>query len=278
MCLISLAYQVDNEYPLIVVANRDELLARPSAPSHFWPDTGILAGRDLQAGGTWMGITREGRFAGITNYRAPDESPGPLSRGQLVSNFLQGHESSVRHLKYLTASTSRYSGYNLLFGYIDELMYFSNRSGEARRLERGIYGLSNHLLNTPWPKVVATNQALKQWLQQPDAKRRAEQLFTILADQTPAKNSELPKTGISINLEKALSARFIRLPHYATRTSTILLISKTNDVTFIERSFIYPDIDAKVTERELVEPAVSDLAPSRRETRQFTFALTPNRP
>ncbi len=272
MCLISLAYHADNEYPLIVIANRDEFLARPSTPAQFWPDNRVLAGKDLQAGGTWMGITRDGRFAGITNYRDPADSPGPVSRGKLVSDFLQGYDSTAIYADHLAATANNFSGYNVLFGHINDLRYFSNRGGRAQRLTPGIYGLSNHLLCTPWPKIEATKRALTLWTRTTKGARKAEQLFSILANQTLAKHDELPNTGIDINLEKALSANFIRLPHYATRTSTILLINTSNEVTFIERTFIYSDVAQDSPEPEKFANLSAEPPPPR-ETRTFHFEL-----
>lgn len=237
MCLISVAYQVDHEYPLIIIANRDEFLVRPTSAAHFWPSQNLLAGRDEQAGGTWMGITKAGRLAAITNYRAPTEAEGTRSRGHLVTDFLTASTAPDNYRQQLQQTAMQYSGYNLLFGHPQQLLYFSNRSSTSAQLQPGIHGLSNHLLDTPWPKVASTKAALADWLTQ--RQRCTEGLFAILADTQTAADSDLPTTGIGYEKEKALSARFITLPHYATRTSTVLLLNKSNDVRFIERTFDY---------------------------------------
>ncbi len=238
MCLILLAHRVHPEYPLVFAANRDEFYARPTAPAAWWEDAPkVLAGRDLQAGGTWMGITRGGRWAAVTNYRdLPAERTGARSRGELVSAFLQGNEAPEEYLRRLQTYAVEYNGFNLLVADREQLWYFSNRGGEPSELGPGVYGLSNHLLDTPWPKVVRGKQALSGLLAD-GATPAPEPLFEILADADPAQEAELPQTGVGREWERALSSLFIATPTYGTRASTSLLIDAGGVATFVERSF-----------------------------------------
>lgn len=229
MCLIALAYKVHPRFPLIVAANRDEFLDRPAETARFWPDApDILAGRDLQAGGTWLGITRQGRFAAITNHRdlhhpAP---PGP-SRGLLVRAALeQGID---------TSGTGVYAGFNLLYGPVDGLHYHNNVQPAGAELAPGIHGLSNAFLNTPWPKVEKAKQAMDALLQH-EGPALAEGLFRLLADERRAPDSSLPATGLPLEQERAASAIFIRSPRYGTRCSTVVLVDGQGQVRFYERS------------------------------------------
>lgn len=229
MCLIVLAYKVHPSYPLIVAANRDEFLERPSAVAQFWPDAAhILAGRDLRAGGTWLGLTTGGRFAALTNHRdlrRPSVS-GP-SRGDLVRQALETGIDGV--------DTSVYEGFNLLYGTVDELMYHSNVDGAHSILEPGIHGLSNHLLNTPWPKVQRARQQLTDLLG--SGAIDPEDLFQLLGDATPAPDDDLPDTGVGLEWERVLSPIHIRTERYGTRCSTVLLVDNQGVVTFEEKSY-----------------------------------------
>lgn len=241
MCLILLAHRVHPDFPLVFAANRDEFYARPTAPAGWWEDAAeVLAGRDLRAGGTWMGVTRGGRWAAVTNYRdfrlEGAERPGGRSRGELVSGFLLGDDAPEEYIRGLQERAVEYNGFNLLVAAGDSLWYFSNRGGAPEELEPGVYGLSNHLLDTPWPKVVRGKRALAALLQEgyllpPDP------LFEILAGSDPAPDAELPDTGVGRDLERALSSLFIVTPVYGTRASTVLLISRAGMATFVERSF-----------------------------------------
>jgi uncharacterized protein with NRDE domain len=229
MCLIVLAYKVHPSYPLIVAANRDEFLERPTVVAHFWPDAAhILAGRDLRAGGTWLGVTTGGRFAALTNHRDLRRPPvsGP-SRGDLVRKALETGIEGV--------DTSVYEGFNLLHGTVDELMYHSNVNGAHSILEPGIHGLSNHLLNTPWPKVQRARQQLTDLLG--SGAIDPEDLFQLLGDITPATDDELPDTGIGLEWERVLSPIHIRTERYGTRCSTVLLVDHQSVVTFEEKSY-----------------------------------------
>lgn len=230
MCLIALAYHVHPRYPLVVMANRDEFLHRPSAAAHFWEDAPqLFAGRDLQAGGTWMGVSREGRFAALTNYRdlRVPAVEGP-SRGLLVRHALEA--GVALH------DTARYSGFNLLYGGISDLRYHSNITGLDVPLEGGVHGLSNALLNTPWPKVQRAIRALEQALEGPEGELTGR-LFAALADETLAAEEALPDTGLSVEQERVLSPIFIRTPGYGTRASTVVLVDGDGVVHFHERSW-----------------------------------------
>ena len=229
MCLIVLAYKVHPSFPLIVAANRDEFLDRPTAVAQFWPDAShILAGRDLRAGGTWLGITTGGRFAALTNHRdlRKPQISGP-SRGALVRMALETGIEGV--------DTSVYEGFNLLHGTVDELMYHSNVNGARSMLDPGIHGLSNHLLNTPWPKVERARDRMSALLNA-DAVT-PENLFLLLSDTTPATEAELPDTGIGPEWERVLSPIHIRTEHYGTRCSTVLLVDREGVLYFEEKSY-----------------------------------------
>jgi uncharacterized protein with NRDE domain len=238
MCLILLAYESHPEYRLILAANRDEFYNRPTAPAGFWDDApDLLAGMDLKDGGTWLGVTRNGRIAVITNYRDPrSERQNAPSRGGLVSGFLRGSASLDNYLEILKKEGTAYNGFNLIFGDIRRLCFFSNRHESPRLIETGIHGLSNHLLDTPWPKVVRGKEALEQFVSKGKT-IQPEALFAILADRTIAPDRLLPDTGVGIELERFLSPLFISTPTYGTRSSTIILIDRKDRITFIERTF-----------------------------------------
>jgi uncharacterized protein with NRDE domain len=237
MCLILFAYKVHPVYKLIVAANRDEFYKRPTAPAQFWEDhPEILAGRDLEKMGTWMGVTRTGRFAALTNYRNPKEiSEGKRSRGELVADALL-HKGNVKdYMKPLIEKKDLYPGYNLLVGDKDELYYFSNIGQELKKLEPGIYGVSNHLLNTEWPKVQKGREQLAK-VMNGNQDRMIEELFTLLQSADPAPDDMLPKTGVTLEMERMLSPLFISSEHYGTRSSTVMLMEE-NGVQYMERVF-----------------------------------------
>jgi uncharacterized protein with NRDE domain len=239
MCLILLAWRAHPDYPLVVAANRDEFFSRRTAAADFWIDTpDLLAGRDLEAGGTWLGISRNGRFAALTNYRDPARNKqGAPSRGELVSRFLTGSQSPVAYLEELETSAGRYNGFNLVFGDPGGLWCFSNCGEGEGQLPPGLYGLSNHLLDTPWPKVARGKSALNAALRAlPDE----TPLFTLLRDDRIAPDEALPRTGVSLEWERLLSAAFVRMPGYGTRSATVLLVDQAGNVRFIEQIFL-PD-------------------------------------
>jgi uncharacterized protein with NRDE domain len=238
MCIILLAYKAHHEFPLILAANRDEFYERPTEQAHFWADAArTLAGRDLERGGTWLGVTRTGRIAAVTNYREPGvKMSGALSRGLLVSEFLAGDEEPDEYLSKLTSGASSYNGFNLVVGAGGKLRYFSNRGGEPQVIAPGIHGLSNHLLDTPWPKVERGRAALARVLEG-DGALAVEEIFTVLADDARAVDEALPETGVGLELERMLSPLFIASKVYGTRSSTVVLFNRHQEVIFIERTF-----------------------------------------
>jgi uncharacterized protein with NRDE domain len=238
LCLIVLAWQVHPDYPLVVAANRDEFFARPAAPAEFWRDApDILAGRDLQAGGTWLGVSRRQRFSALTNYREGGRNVvGARSRGSLVADFLAAESDPQDYLAELAARRDDYSGYSLFVGDGQRLAYCTNRgpSPDPRWLSPGIYGLSNHLLDTPWPKLSAAKASFAAALAQLPA---SAPFFDLLADREIVADIELPATGVALEWERVLSAIFVASPDYGTRASTLLTMHRSGAVTLIERSF-----------------------------------------
>lgn len=240
MCLLLLAYETHPRYRLVVAANRDEWYARPAEPAHRWGDPrGIVAGVDRQAGGTWLGVTASGRFAALTNYRDPREmraaSADEPSRGALVRGFLESDESPAAHLTAASAAGPRYRGYNLVASDGRSLAYTSNRAEGPRRIEPGIHGLSNHLLDTPWPKVTRGAAALAALLD-PSREADVEAIFAMMRDETIAPDAALPDTGVGLELERQLSPMFIRMPAYGTRCTTVVLVERSGRITFAERT------------------------------------------
>lgn len=235
MCLILFAWQAHARYPLLVAANRDEFHARATAPAGFWRDAPhLLAGRDLASGGTWLGVSQTGRFAAVTNYRdldapLPDDAP---SRGALTADFLAGSLSPADWARDVEGRGATYRGFNLLVADREELWWVSNRDGGGRRLEPGVYGLSNHLLDTPWPKVVTGKARFTTALEQGPSMAA---LFELLGDATlyePAPGA-VPTTAAR---ERMLSAARIVSPEYGTRCSTVLSIDAGGRTRFAERS------------------------------------------
>jgi uncharacterized protein with NRDE domain len=237
MCLLVLAWKLHPRYRLILAGNRDEFHDRPAAPLNWWQDDPrILAGRDLKANGTWLGVARSGRFGVVTNFRdlqAPVE--GAPSRGSLVPRFLTGATSPKEFLDDLRGAAGRFSGFNLLVGGSRALYYFSNRETSPRALPPGIYGISNHALDTPWPKVERTRARFETLLREPDVS--AEALFAMLADRTPAPDDALPSTGLPLEWERIVSAPFILNERYGTRCSSVLLVERTGRTILQERRF-----------------------------------------
>ena len=247
MCLILLAQGAHPDYLLVVAANRDEYYERPTAKAAFWQDhPHILAGRDLECMGTWLGITRAGRFAALTNFRDPRERKTDApSRGQLVSNFLVSEQEPREYLEEVAKLAPRYNGFNLLAGDINGVFYFSSRAGSVQKLSPGVHGLSNHLLDTPWPKVARGKQRLQAALADTPS---AEALLDLLHDREPAAEGELPDTGIGAELERVLSPALIVSPQYGTRASTAVLFGRDGGVSFSERTILRGgDIGATVS-------------------------------
>ena len=235
MCLALLALDAHPRYAAVVAANRDEYHARPTAAAVWWEE-GWLAGRDLRAGGTWLGVTRQGRFALVTNFRDPARNdPAAPSRGALVPAVLSDRDAVEATLERLREAGGRHNGFNLLAGTRTGALWMSNRETGVRVLGPGSYGLSNALLDTPWPKVERSKAALRQWLASGDAD--IEPLFTALADRGIAADAELPSTGVTLAWERRLSAPFILGETYGTRSSTVLTIAREGEVQLVERSF-----------------------------------------
>ena len=239
MCLILFANEANSRYRLVLAANRDELYSRPTAPAAYWEEApNVLAGKDLESGGTWLGVTRSGRVAAVTNFRGPGKAwENAPSRGNLVRGFLMSSEPPDVFVDKLRTRAWNYNGFNLLVGSDQELWWYSNRYDEQpHRIVPGIHGLSNYLLDTPWPKVERGKRALEHLIAG-EKEIMPKQVFPILEDRSPAVDEELPDTGVGQELERVLSAPFIRTQYYGTRSSTVLLIEHTGSVTFVERSF-----------------------------------------
>ena len=239
MCLINFHFQNHSKYKLIVAANRDESYARPTASAHFWEDdTLILAGRDLLQGGTWLGITKNGRFAALTNYRDPSlPLIGRFSRGDIVREYLSADEEPLEFIRKLAEDRSLYDGFNIIVGSGDELVHYNNILDDLNIIPSGTHSLSNHTLNTPWPKVVIGKNRLRDYVSTNQNSVDIDYLFEILSDETVAEDKNLPQTGVGIEMERVLSPLFIKSPNYGTRSSTVVLIDKENNVTFTECVF-----------------------------------------
>lgn len=237
MCLIVFAYKSHPRYDLILAANRDEFYGRPTRAAQFWHDhPHVLAGKDLTAGGTWMGINKQGRFAALTNYRDPAMSrKNPPSRGQIVLQYLARSCAPATFLQNLQSRAHLYMGFNVLTGTPNTLLHYSNIRKKINRVEPGVHGLSNHLLDTPWHKVQQSKQELSALIRSDSVTDHA--LFDILLNDKPAPDERLPDTGIPQKLEKTISPVFIKTDAYGTRSSTILLIDKKGRVTFEERRY-----------------------------------------
>lgn len=243
MCLVALSIDHHPDYSLIVATNRDEFYARKARPASFWMEDGktdILAGKDLEAGGTWMGATPSARWALVTNYRDPSiQKENPPSRGELVPAYLSSDTDPKEFLMTLKRSSDRYNGFNLLAGIKDKVYYLSNIEQNIQQLPKGVHTLSNATLNVEWPKTSKIKTAFESVLRSKTID--TEQLFEILTDSTQADEEILPKTGIPLDWEKAISPIFISTPKYGTRCSTILLIHRNGTINFMERTYDHGD-------------------------------------
>ncbi|MEQ8858352.1 MAG: NRDE family protein [Pseudomonadales bacterium] len=238
MCLVLFAYDPESDHPLVVAANRDEFYARPARSAHFWDDAPqILAGRDLSAGGTWLGVSRSGRFATVTNFAEEGPSEAPQSRGRLPETFLAGASGAHHFAHHL--HTASYRGFNLLMWDGDDLVYTSNR-GHSQDLEPGVYGLANAELGAQWPKVRRGRDALAALVQRdpdPDA------LIDLLGDRQVAPDEELPRRGRPLDLERRVASCFIVGEDYGTRASTAVVFRRPRpgrgglDVHFVEQAY-----------------------------------------
>ena len=238
MCLILFAWRAHPDYPLIFAGNRDEAYDRPSAAADFWKDDAdIFGGRDLEKGGTWLGLDRSGRFAAVTNFRdGPARKPAPLSRGELTAGFLRGRDEPGTYLGRVAPAGAQYGGFSLLAGNLERLYCLSNRGGAVAEISSGVHGLSNHLLDTPWPKVTLGRTRLAALLAA-EEKKLVDGLFAALADRAPAPDGELPDSGVGLQRERELSPAFIAGDRYGTRASTVLLVNGAGEVIFTERAF-----------------------------------------
>lgn len=257
MCLILFALDAHPLYRLVFAANRDEFYDRPSLAMDHWDAApGVLAGLDLKGGGTWMGVTRSGRMAAITNYRDPAAvREGAPTRGRLVSDYLTGTAGPESYLRHLHSNGHRYNGFNLIVGDGGDLCYYGNRSDGIQRIQPGIHGLSNRLLDTPWPKVERGKQRLSALLSAGEAPA-PEALFELLQDRSVPPDNLLPDTGVGSELERMLSPLFIASPGYGTRCATLVLWEHTGTVDVWERTYV-----------------TAAAEPTPEETRHFTFRV-----
>ena len=236
MCLVVLALNAHPDYPLILVGNRDEFHHRPTEAMHWWSQPPILAGRDLTARGTWLGVTGAGRVATVTNYRDPDPpKDDALSRGQLVVDALQASDMRAFGDGLVTGG-GRYNGFNLLWGEPGRFYYVSNQDGPVRQLAPGLHGLSNGLLDTPWPKLLRLREAVGAVLKLARPVT-TEALMAPFMDTRPADDSSLPDTGVPKDWERMLSSPFIVSQAYGTRACTAVLVAASGAVTVREQSF-----------------------------------------
>lgn len=239
MCLIVFAWHADPRYRLVLAANRDEMFERPSAAADYWHDEpNVLGGRDLEQGGSWLALDRNGRWAAVTNFRDGGGKPhAAQSRGALVSEYVASASHPAAYIQTLGPRRDRYSGFNLLVADQETLFYVSNRGPGAKSIvDRGIHGLSNHLLDTPWPKVQRARRCLEALLAGSET-ALVDGLFDLLLDRRQAQEHELPTTGVSPDWERALSSVFISAGNYGTRASTVMLIGTDGSVQLEERGF-----------------------------------------
>lgn len=237
MCVLAFAWNVHPRWRLLLVGNRDESHVRPSAPLARWSDApGVIAGRDLEAGGTWMGVREPDRACVVTNVRDPRAAHDGVSRGLLVTNFLRGADSVARHAAALETDAVRYRPFNLLLFDRDAACFISNQPMvRVRTVTPGIHGLSNGDLDAPWPKLRRATSVLSGWL---DAGvDEFATLFDPFADETAAPDAELPDTGVGIELERQLSPVFVRGARYGTRATTLIAVDRNGGGCIIERRF-----------------------------------------
>jgi len=246
MCLIVIAWQQHPEYPLIVAANRDEYYDRPTEIAHIWQQssdssaTKILAGRDLTAGGTWLGVNDKGKFTAVTNYREGIPETKPHSRGELTTGYLKSPMSPEQYAQQCLDTGNQYNGYNLLLNEGDELFYCSNQYPDIKKLSPGIYTLSNHLLNSPWPKSIHVKDELSSLLSSDPITPtpiHIDDIISCLHRREPFADEYLPNTGVGLEIERMLSPPFILSPDYGTRSTTVVLRDKVGKTTFVEQNY-----------------------------------------
>jgi uncharacterized protein with NRDE domain len=237
MCLLLLAYKTHPNNKLIIAANRDEFYERPALPLHKWESTPeIFAGKDIQGKGTWLGITKNGKIAAITNYRDMNKIKADApTRGKLITDFLLRKTTAEKYSDILLETADTYNGYNLIYGDVDNLFYFSNINKEPIKLSSGIHGISNHLLDTPWPKVVKSKKEFTKIISEKNPSE--DKLFQLLRD-SEIFNKELPDTGLGKELERMVSPIFTVTEKYGTRSSSVIFVDLDNNVTFTEKSLV----------------------------------------
>ncbi len=235
MCLILFAGGKHADSPLIAIANRDEFYARPTRTAHWWDEADILAGRDLEAGGTWLGLNRRGHFAAVTNVREPGGmKPGKKTRGDLTRDYLAGSDGAKAYLQRLSVHDQDYAGFNLLLGDSRGLWFYSNREQVIRSIEAGVYGISNGAFDESWPKLSSGKDELEALL---DGDIDVAQLMEILTDHRIAEDHELPSTGVALDIERLLSSRFIRSPDYGTRACSVVTMDRDQGIRFCEQNY-----------------------------------------
>jgi uncharacterized protein with NRDE domain len=237
MCLLLLAYKTHPNYKLIIAANRDEFYERPALPLHNWESTPeLFAGKDIQGKGTWLGITKNGKIAAITNYRDMNKIKFDApTRGKLITDFLLRDTPAEKYSDILLETAEMYNGYNLIYGYVDNLFYFSNINKEPVELPAGIHGLSNHLLDTPWPKVVKSKKKFSKIMEEKNPPE--DKLFELLSDNEIF-DKDLPDTGLGKELERMVSPISTVTEKYGTRSSSVIFVNLDNNVRFTEKSLI----------------------------------------
>jgi uncharacterized protein with NRDE domain len=238
MCLLLVSFQPDSEYPWVVASNRDEFLNRPTLAAHFWSDhPQILGGRDAKENGTWLAVTKSGKFAALTNYRDPTRhAGGKKSRGWVVNDCLLARDPTERFLAKLMMRADEYNDFNLMVGTSRELFFYSNPHRSAQNLPPGVYGVSNQDLDSPWPKLNEAKYRFEKALTEPDD-QTAERIFEILTNASRYEDSLLPDTGIGLEWERRLSSIFIPGPDYGTRSSTVISMAKSGRIRFEERTY-----------------------------------------
>jgi uncharacterized protein with NRDE domain len=239
MCLLFISYRKTPGFKLVLAANRDEFLARPTAALGFLDrDRTILCGRDLQEGGTWLAIDAGSRFAAVTNYRKPLlEIPFPRTRGDIVINYVTGSASSREYVHFLQTEGNKYNGFNVIVGDSDSIYYYSNQGPAPKLLQPGFYGLSNHLLDTQWPKVSRGKKLLYRAIVE-TANISHKRVFDILADSELPADHELPDTGVGLEWERLLSSVFIDSEIYGTRSSALITVDDAGEIDFYEKTYL----------------------------------------
>ena len=237
MCLIVVSLNDHPNYKLIVATNRDEFYNRKTASAQYWEDhPQVLGGRDLQAGGTWLAMNVNGRIAMVTNYRDLDRyNPSAPSRGHLVADYVLSTDPPLQYMEQVASKGAQYNGFNLLAGSPNELYYYSNYGQGVVPVQPGLHGLSNHLLNTPWPKVKTATQKVRSILNEKTVD--VEQLLDAMYDDAVAPDAELPDTGVGLEMERQLSSIFIKTPQYGSRNTTVIMVDRADNVRFIERVY-----------------------------------------